>query len=110
MIVDIPIRTESEMNRRDHWRERDDRRRCQQQSVAVCLYCAGRPALPVHVTMTRIGPRRMDDDNLAGALKHVRDEIARWLGVDDGDKARVTWQVEQQRGKLHGVRVVFQAR
>lgn len=36
----------------------------------------------------------MDDDNLAGGCKPLRDAIAESLGVDDGDP-RVEWEVEQ---------------
>lgn len=46
------------------------------------------------VTMTAHMPRYFDDDNLAGALKPVRDELAEWLGVDDGDR-RVMWECDQ---------------
>lgn len=35
--------------------------------------------------------RAVDDDNLAAGLKHVRDRIARRLGIDDGDQ-RVSWR------------------
>lgn len=44
----------------------------------------------VIVTLTRVGPRRLDDDNLAGSLKGVRDAIAAALGVDDRDP-KVQW-------------------
>ncbi len=35
------------------------------------------------VRMVRVAPKPLDDDNLAAALKRVRDGIARHLGVDD---------------------------
>lgn len=44
--------------------------------------------------MTAHLPRYFDDDNLAGALKPVRDELAEWLEVDDGDR-RVLWECDQ---------------
>ena len=51
------------------------------------------------VTLTRIAPSNgLDDDNLAGALKAVRDEVAAWLGVDDKDRATVRYEYEQERG------------
>lgn len=52
-----------------------------------------RPA-EVVVTMVAHIPRYFDDDNLAGALKPVRDEIADWLGIDDAD-GRVRWECGQ---------------
>lgn len=58
-----------------------------------------RPSVPCVVTLVRIGPRTMDDDNNQGALKSVRDEMAAMLGVDDGDE-RVTWRYSQEVGEL----------
>jgi len=58
-----------------------------------------RPALPCTVLMTRIAPRKLDDDNLRGAFKAVRDQVAAWLGVDDADP-RVTWAYAQERGAV----------
>ena len=55
------------------------------------------PEPPLTITLTRIGPRTLDDDNLAGGFKHVRDGVADWLGIDDGDK-RLTWRYEQRKG------------
>lgn len=46
------------------------------------------------VTMTAHIPIRMDGDNLANALKPVRDELAAWLGVDDAD-GRIRWECGQ---------------
>jgi hypothetical protein len=48
-----------------------------------------------HVRLTRIAPGRVDShDNLAASFKGVVDEIASWIGVDDGH-ARVRWSYEQ---------------
>ncbi len=40
----------------------------------------------------------MDDDNLQGACKYVRDEIASLIGVDDGS-ASYTWVYRQKIGE-----------
>jgi hypothetical protein len=58
----------------------------------------------VVVRLTRIGPRKLDSDNVAGACKATRDGVADWLGVDDGDESRVRWVYAQERG-AYGVRV-----
>lgn len=52
-------------------------------------------------------PTMMDGDNLANALKPVRDEIADWIGVDDGD-SRIRWEVGQveTRGAI-GVAIII---
>jgi hypothetical protein len=36
------------------------------------------------VNLIRSGKRKLDDDNLVGSLKHIRDGIADALGVNDG--------------------------
>ena len=54
------------------------------------------PPLPVKVTMIRCAPRELDSDNLVGAFKHTRDEIAAFLGSDDRNP-RISWHVEQRK-------------
>lgn len=91
----LPIKTVSEANRRDHWAARA--KRAKAQRWAAFCYVPTHP-LPCVVTLTRIGPRLLDDDNLRGALKAVRDGIADRLGVDDADP-RVEWRYAQRRGE-----------
>ncbi len=84
-------------------------RRRKAQRVAARLYLvASRPSpqVPATITLTRLAPRILDCDNLRGALKAVRDGIADWLGVDDGDP-RLTWEYGQEKrvGEPMGVRV-----
>lgn len=52
-----------------------------------------------------MAPRGLDTDNLQGSAKHVRDAVARWLGVNDRDP-RVTWHVGQEHGRVYEVRIV----
>ena len=56
------------------------------------------------VCLTRLSMGRLDDDNLAGAFKHVRDEIAKWLGCDDNPGAPVRWSVHQEPHKRYRLR------
>jgi hypothetical protein len=86
------LKTVSEMNQREFWAARLRRKKDQQEQVAVAMLNAlrGRKVeLPCVVKLTRIGPKKMDNDNLAGALKHCQDQVARQLGVDDGDESKV---------------------
>ena len=64
--------------------------------------------MPLLVTITRIGPRRLDSDNLQSAAKFVRDQIAATVGVDDGSNM-YTWQYEQRIGK-YGVDIEITTR
>lgn len=101
MIVHLPIATVSESNRRDHWRDKAKRARLQRRTAAMLVPRVG---LPCVVTLTRISPRLLDDDNLRGALKHVRDGVADRLGIDDRDP-RVEWRYAQRKGKQKAVEV-----
>lgn len=99
----VPIRIESEMNRREHWTAR--KKRFDAQRFATWCVLRGEVDLVrlsfapvIEVTLTRIGPRTLDGDNLQGGFKAVRDEIARILGIDDGDP-RITWRYGQEKGK-----------
>lgn len=67
-----------------------------------------RPALPCLVTFTRLGPGTLDDDNLAGCFKHVQDQVAKELKVDDGDRSRVRFAYAQEKSKAYGVRVTVE--
>lgn len=108
MTLLLSLRLPSAANLREHWRVRHKRIKAQRQLVAA--YLAGRPvpALPVVVTLERIAPRALDSDNLQGAFKGVRDEVARWLGVAD-NHPEVRWDYSQRRGGVGeyavGVRV-----
>lgn len=76
--------------------------------VAKCNHGQVVPAVPVVVTITRIGPRKLDDDNLASACKYVRDAIASKIGIDDGSD-EYTWVYKQCTGK-YGVDVEISPR
>lgn len=107
----LPIKTVSEMNQREHWYERLCRKRAQQEEVFVAMHnnLRGRVVqLPCKVVLTRIGVRRLDSDNLAASFKHVQDAIARGLKVDDGDIAKVSWtylQMPVATQKTYGIKV-----
>lgn len=96
--VELPIATVSEANRRDHWRVKAKRVKCHRMAAAAM--CPLVP-LPATVRLVRLSARVLDDDNLRGALKAVRDGVADRLGVDDRDP-RVTWLYDQERGKPIG--------
>ena len=101
MIVHIPIATVSESNRRDHWQVKRKRAKAQRSMAATLVPRFG---LPCVVTLTRISPRELDDDNLRGALKAVRDGVADRLGVDDRDP-REQWRYDQRKGVVQAVDV-----
>lgn len=87
--------------------------RAKKQRDLACLACRGAfgkaPPLPLRITITRVGPRELDGDNLQGACKHARDGIADWLGANDRDK-RIQWVYDQAKGSLkeYGVNIRVQ--
>lgn len=106
----IPIQLVSEANTREHWAKKARRARAQRAAalMAVRAHANGRKlTAPFVVTLTRISPRGLDDDNLARAFKAVRDGVAEALNVDDGDERRIRWAYRQERGiaKQHAVMV-----
>jgi hypothetical protein len=90
--------------RREHWTQRSRRVSKERAAVAVHLLALrNKPSLPVVVTLTRLGKRKLDaHDNLPGSFKSVVDEIARWLGVSDNDP-RIIWRYEQAFGEYGAI-------
>jgi len=100
ICVMVPIRIVSEANgSHGHWAARARRTKAQRESVRWSLARHTPPPLPVRVTLTRIAPRAMDaHDNLPIGCKHVADQVAQWLGVQDNN-AGITWAYGQRKGK-----------
>ena len=111
--VEIPLRTVSEANVREHYMARARRhaghRRIAGQAVMTSLLKAARQSI-TRVTLVRCGGRALDDDNLSGALKACRDGVADALGVTDGPNGQVRWVYAQEPGGgWTGVRVKLEA-
>ena len=112
IVLDIPgMRIKSGLNEREHWGAR--KKRIDQEKKTIWAAMRHHPfhglVPPFLVTLTRIGPRRMDDDNVAGGFKSVRDQIAKDLRVDDGDTDLIGFVCTQQRGP-YGVRITIENR
>lgn len=111
--AEIDTRVLSEANRRDHWAARNRRFRDQAEALRAALMSSPFSAakwptvLPVEITWTHVG-RTMDSDNLAGAFKGLRDALAQWFGIDDGDP-RLTWLYAQRPGPA-GVELTVRSR
>lgn len=115
--VTIPIRTTTGQNAREHWAARAKRVKRErkltglsllhqvhwERKTALLRVLAGAGVVSVH--LERVSPRRADDDNVVGSMKAVRDEIAAWLGIDDGDP-RIAWSYSQSLGTF-AVRVTI---
>lgn len=103
----LPLRLESKANAHVHWRHLAEKAKTQRGAAKMALAQSRlEPGGRAIVRLVRISPRELDGDNLANALKAVRDGVADALGVDDRDP-RVTWLPDWERGapKQHAVRV-----
>jgi len=105
ITFEVPIRIESEANQRVHWSKRW--RRFRDQRIILrngwnrATNHAGKlNASSYVVTLTRIGHKLLDDDNLAGGLKGVQGLITEILGLGKND-ARIHWLRCQRKGTEH---------
>jgi hypothetical protein len=99
----LKLVSEANANTSQHWRVRSERARKQRSFVAACWWIRAKSvkpsSLPLTITITRVAPGMIrDTDNLTSSAKHVRDQIAECIGVDDSTPL-ITWRVEQRKGK-----------
>lgn len=112
--VKLPIATVSESNKREHWTVSHKRHKSQKFQTRIGLLEEHIPQkLPVKITLTRYSPRKLDDDNLRGALKYIRDAVAEHFitGKAPGradDDPRMTWDYSQIKHSCKYVMVTFQ--
>lgn len=100
---EVPVKAQSTSNLREHWTAKYTRTDAQKRATrAKCPPWTSGPLLVV--TLTRVAPRPLDDDNLRGALKSIRDAVATWLKVDDASPL-VRWEYQQEKGSAPMVRV-----
>lgn len=98
-----PLRLASEANAGGTRRSAIARKSAVKTAVGESLPAMAFP-LPAVVTLTRLGGKSLDGDNLQRALKAVRDVVAKWLGCDDADK-RVRWRYRQRPAWVMGCRI-----
>jgi len=121
----MPLKTVSELNCSEHWSIKAKRHRSQQKVVRL-FYAryASSMAPPCSVRLTRLATRLLDDDNLVGALKWIRDEISECLIPDNRtflDKKgkvrkvkgrrdcdpRISWSYDQRRHPCLAIEVTI---
>lgn len=101
----IPVRLESEANvaSHGHWGRRKDRAAAQAKATRDAILATGILApcwRTLGITMTRVAPRALDDDNLVGSFKHVRDALAATIGLRGDRDPQVRWSYQQRRGRV----------
>lgn len=111
--VTFEVFTVSEANEAEHWSNRAKRTEIQKQATLAALAAqlggtTGPRLLAQHgrllVGLVRLGAQALDDDNLAGSLKHVRDAVAYWLRCNDNPGAPVRWHTAQEPHKRYRLR------
>lgn len=103
----LPLKLGSLANARLHWAARAKIAANQRMSAGIAVATSKdwrAPSGRIVISLTRVGRRMLDDDNLQAAFKHVRDGVADALGIDDGDK-RLTWVYSQRTGKEYAVEI-----
>ena len=111
LVVNMPFRTVSEPNKREHWAKKHIGRGDLRPSVRMAMTAHAnakglKVSTPCTVRLTRIAPGTLDDDNLRAALKAVRDGVADWLETDDSATGGVAWlYAPQEMSANYGIRV-----
>ena len=102
----LPLYLVTEANLREAWQTRHRRVKRQRETTHVCLlqFPAGRERLAqllatghrlsVHFVRRALQP--LDSDGLASCAKGPRDEMAKWLGVNDDPSSPVSFSVSQE--------------
>jgi hypothetical protein len=107
LSVAVPVRLRNTANSREHWRATAKRAKVARDTTRMLIRAeiAGK-VFPLAVRLVYVGPRQLDDDGVASAVKSLRDGVADALGVDDRDP-RVVWVPDQERGGVreYGARV-----
>jgi hypothetical protein len=126
-VLELGIAVASELNQRGDWRrDHFDRTNPQRYQLQWAWVRAGLPRAeftvvpsrtgktlvkrfttsypPTLVHLVRLAARELDDDNLPGAFKHVRDEIAELLGFND---RRKVWRYAEEPAppRTHAIRI-----
>ena len=103
----LDIKTVSEANRISFSPfPRMARFRKHKQAVQMAWVTAPPMQPPYTVRLTRLSAGTLDGDNLSSALKAVRDQVAKQLGVDDRDSPDLRWVYAQEKAKRGVYRVI----
>ncbi len=109
ITINLPnMRLRNTLNYREHRAKKSARSAKQKEAAWAAVLASRAPRMlrpPFVVTVTRLGPRELDDDGASASAKWVRDGISVALGVDDGDVERIKFCVRQEKCKYYGVKI-----
>lgn len=127
MKINLPIRTESEANKCEHWHKRYKRSQKQKDTIRLLLIPEIKDLIntvskmrvmdvpiTLQITLTRVAPRKLDGDNLQISFKSIRDFLSDIFipGLAPGradDDEMFDWKYSQRKGvpKEYSVDVEF---
>ncbi len=119
LIIQTPKDLVKENNRRgEHWAVAKKRHDTQKLLIRTHMnyYLFQEIPRPCIVTMTRIAPRMMDEDNLIQAFKWIKDELASIIidefkefkpGTCDNNK-KIFWEWKQEKGHVRQYAIKIQ--
>lgn len=107
--VQWSMRLSGSQNSREHYQAKARRVKAERgAALAICRSYLVKPtSWPVTVRLTRVGPGKPDDDAIPQYLKGVRDGVADFLGVNDGDRSKVRFEYSLPERGAYAVRVEF---
>jgi hypothetical protein len=111
MSMTLPIRLYSTTNERD-WKKKSRIAKTQRAEISAWFGSWAsllRRGLPLSIVITRIAPRKLDNDNLQSSAKHVRDGLAAVIGIDDADPA-ICWETVRQERGPYATRIEIRSR
>ncbi len=109
----LSLKLESEANARGlHWRAKHARVKEIRTWAGLMTKQKMQPWMrdPVVVVVTRLAPRLLDDDNIYGSCKAVRDGIADGLGLKSDRQDKISWFAAQEKAARYSVRILIHPR
>lgn len=98
----LPIKVVSEANMREHHMAKANRAARQREDVGLVIKPHAyrlRGMFPLLVTLTRVGAGTLDDDNLQGAFKAVRDSVTKAVGLKSDADPSISFRYAQKKCK-----------
>ena len=108
--VFVPLKVGAGLNDRLHWRARGAKVKRERTQAFAVLARITKP-FPAVITLTRVSAGALDDDNLQGAMKAVRDGVADAFHLADNHPG-LSWRYAQEKCKhgQFGVRIRIEVR
>jgi len=114
----VPLKIVSSANLNEHWTQKIKRKNLHKNAIAKeFLYLNSNiPTVPCRITLSRIAPRLLDEDNLLYALKTCRDVVCdmvlpglRMGRADASSQIRVEYNQEKSKNNFYALRIIIES-